>query len=154
MNNLFIYFLLFGFISCTKNKVEVQKNPRPLYSVLILKKFAPEEETEILKKHIYALNKPNFIEVIDYKNCLAKYENDFNGEIDTIRIKHTNNIMLVNLNFSALVQNTYYLRRGDTIVVDYTNLKNIKEFYKNKNSLVGDIQKTYIRDSLLFILIL
>lgn len=59
--------------------------------------------------------------------------------------------MLVNLNFSALIQNTYYLKRGDTIVVDYTNLEDIKEYYKNSNTLVGDIQKTNIKDSILFI---
>src|SRR5690606_5904189 len=129
----------------------IKENTRPLYSVLILNNFSPERETEVLEKHIYALNKPNFVEIIDYKNSLANYKNNLSGKVDTIRIKHTNNIMLVNLNFSALIQNTYYLKRGDTIVVDYTNLEDIKEYYKNSNTLVGDIQKTNIKDSILFI---
>lgn len=152
MNNLFsFFFILFIFISCAENKREIKENTRPLYSVLILNNFSPERETEVLEKHIYALNKPNFVEIIDYKNSLANYKNNLSGKVDTIRIKHTNNIMLVNLNFSALIQNTYYLKRGDTIVVDYTNLEDIKEYYKNSNTLVGDIQKTNIKDSILFI---
>src|SRR5690606_18047034 len=148
MKFLICCIFLVTFCSCNKNYEKNNVNNPITESVLILKNFKPESISDFKKYSIYSPNKPNFIEIISYDNVLGTYQNEFSGILDTIKIKHTKPVMIVNVNRSALIQNTYYLKAGDTIFVDFSNLNNIKEKYLNKNVFTGDITRTNVKDTL------
>lgn len=147
MKCLIYCVFLVTFCSCNKNYEKNNVNPIT-ESVLILKNFKPESISDFKKYSIYSPNKPNFVEIISYNNVLGIYQNEFTGILDTIKIKHTKPVMIVNVNSSTLIQNTYYLKVGDTIFVDFSDLNNIKENYLNQNVFTGDITRTTIKDTL------
>src|SRR5690606_3271421 len=84
--------------------------------------------------------------IINPKKLLPIEEiNLFNNISDTIRIFHSNDIMMSEVNFTPLTSNIYYFRAGDTIIVDSKDNK-VKEFYTNKNVKKGDLIPAYTKD--------
>lgn len=150
MSKYSFILLLVILTSCDKNK-NIESLATSNFSVLILKDFNPQSTTKLYNDRIIMYNSRDFVEVIDYSKVLGVHINEFSGVLDTIRIKHTKPIMQVDINYSALIQNTYYLRVGDTIIIDFSDLGDISENYTNKGKVFGDIQKTYVKDTLLFV---
>lgn len=115
-------------------------------SVLILKNFKPQKEV----KTAYGFSMTNDKEFIEIQNPLVTlpdttYQYGFNGVLDTIIVKHTNEVMMAEISFSPLISNSYLLRIGDTLLVDFTNYEDqIDEYYLNTKHYSGDIQKTTI----------
>lgn len=123
-----IYLVLIIFICCSCKDEKTHKSVTPTESVVILKNFKPTYQTNIGHNILLQLSGAA-IEISDPNKIIKNEVNSFNSVSDTIRVHHHNNLMLVNVKFSPLVENTYYLYPGDTIVADFSNENNIKEQY-------------------------
>ena len=158
---LTLCFLIF---SCSEKKEEVEKES-PTYSVLILKNFNPINQMDFsddstqdkeninngnkkisIRRPLSISNNKTPVIIINPKKLLPIEEiNLFNNISDTIRIFHSNDIMMSEVNFTPLTSNIYYFRAGDTIIVDSKDNK-VKEFYTNKNVKKGDLIPAYTKD--------
>src|SRR5690606_21724622 len=163
----YIFLILSSFFmlsSCSEKKEEAEKES-PTHSVLILKNFNPinqmgfsddfvqDNDTKnrngVSVRLVSMSSDKSPVIIINPKKILPVDEiNLFNNISDTVRIFHSNDVMMAEVNFSLLTSNTYYFRVGDTIVVEAKDIKNIREFYTNKNSKKGDLIPSYTKDAL------
>ncbi len=142
--SLLLIVFLFLYFSCEKEQEKIQV--QPTHSVLILKKFNPKNRIYFGRSYVEIPNYP--IRIINPYSFYTQDITDLNNQSDTIRIEHFSDVMLVDLFYSPLIENKYYLKTGDTLVVDFSDLKNIKEYYLNKNVFLGDIPPITIIDTL------
>src|SRR5690606_17324013 len=133
----YIFLILYSFFmlsSCSEKKEEAEKES-PTHSVLILKNFNPinqmgfsddfvqDNDTKnrngVSVRLVSMSSDKSPVIIINPKKILPVDEiNLFNNISDTVRIFHSNDVMMAEVNFSLLTSNTYYFRVGDTIVVD------------------------------------
>lgn len=146
MRKLFLFLiLLLVLFSCSEKEDKIKEIHT--HSVLILKSFNPTNRVHFGESsYVEILNSP--INIINPYSLNTQDMADFNNESDTIRINHFSDVMLVDLFYSPLIRNIYYFKAGDTLVVDFSDLKNIKEYYLNKNVFLGDIPPITIIDTL------
>lgn len=134
--------------SCSKKKEELIKEI-PTHSVLILKNFNPTNQFKFSNSaYVQVPNEP--IEITNPYDFRTDKISHFNGISDTVRIEHFSEVMTAKVTYSPLIRNEYFFRAGDTIVVDFSDLKNIKEHYLNKNVFSGDIPLIIVTDSLAY----
>lgn len=147
MRKLFIFLILFLVLySCSEKEEEIKEIP--IHSVLILENFNPTNRVYFGESYVEIPN--SSITIINPYSLNTQDITDFNNQSDTIRIEHSSDVMLVGLRYSPLIQNKYYFKTGDTIVVDFSDLENIKEYYLNKNVFIGDIPPIFNIDTLTY----
>jgi len=143
---LFLTIVLLLCSSCEKEqKTSIEQ---PTHSVLILKNFNPTNRVYFGKSYVVIPYSP--ISIINPYSLNSQDITDFNNQSDTIRIEHSSDFMLAGVNYSPLISNTYYFRAGDTLVVDFSDLNNIKEYYLNKNVFFGDVPPIFKKDTLAY----
>jgi thiol-disulfide isomerase/thioredoxin len=113
------------------------------HSVILLKNFKPISE-EILASGVKAKNGNDFIVIQNPFNFLpdTAYTEGFTGKMDTVYVKHTNQTMMVEINFSPFVVGNHLLHKNDTLFLDFSDPSMVKEYFLNANRLKHDLQPT------------
>ncbi|CEN54090.1 TlpA family protein disulfide reductase [Capnocytophaga canis] len=147
MKKFIVFISLIILISCSDQNNSIAEQIKTNSSVLILKKFHPTEKYYFSKYH-YTLTLDAPVEVINPNSFIRQKYTNFKGNSDTISITNESKVMIAKVTHSPFISNTYYLKAGDTLVVDFSDLRNIKEYYQSKNALQGDIEPIYVKDSI------
>jgi len=132
------------FCSCSEQKIEKKDFLSSNESVVILKGFNPSNKVFYGNSYVETFSFP--IEITDPLQVRSQ-----NIEVsDTIVVIHSNEIMMININYNPQINNHYFLKQGDTLIVDFTNLKKINEYYQNKNVLPGDLNRVRVLSDSVF----